>query len=421
MNKITFILWNFWKNYQKDNRRWLTMGIVTFCGLLLINVTILIVFVGNTYINTNFIDNNSLKWIEVEKDGAPVPLRQIVRNSDDRVTMLPRYDTFMSGISFESYDESGNIEAVMDVPNIFIPYESLDFFGIETDDISKAAWDNGEIVLMSPFYAEQNNLVENQQLVVPFSKEAFNNEFHLSDEELAAYVERFNQDPIKVTVKIREITTLPQYQNYSLFPLELLYKQHSKVNSESAEVFIANAELTAGFYIIVHDFADVDLVANEYKMKGYTLEYALESFQNLSSVLANVQIVSNYFILLVVVIISITFVNNCSQILYNRKHEIGLQQALGINKTSLIWSTLVEFLFQNALVMVLVLPTIVAEWLIVQNMLEEAVAQINGINAVLFVWGINGIIVISISLIGCILPLVKTFRLQIVKLLNSID
>ncbi|MBC1945380.1 hypothetical protein HCJ32_10420 [Listeria booriae] len=421
MAKMKFIFWNFWKNYKKNSKQWLSTGVVTLCGLLLINVTILIVFIGNTYININFTENNSLKWIEVQSDGPPVPLRQISRNKDNRITLLPRYEPLMSGVMFEDYDEKGNIITSINVNNVFVPYDSLGFFGIDVKDIDKGKWDAGEIILFSPFDAKNNGVLEGQKLTVPFDREAFNDEFDLNDSELENYVNKFNENKIEVEVKIREITTLPKYDNYSLLPIQLLINQHSKVNSISEDEYISNAKLTDGFYIIVKRFEDVDKIAGEYKSIGYSLEYALESFQNLSDVLSNVKLVSNYFILLVTIIISITFINNCSQILFHRKHEIGLQQALGISKASLIWSTLIEFIFQSIIVMTIILPTIMFEWMVVRNMLTDNIEQMNGVVAVLFVWGINWIIVLAISFIGAMFPLMRTFKLQIVKLLNSID
>ncbi|EDN7760828.1 FtsX-like permease family protein, partial [Listeria monocytogenes] len=408
MNNNKFVFWNFWKNYKKTSKQWLSTGVVTFCGLLLINVTILIVFIGNTYINVNFTENNSLKWIEVQSDGPSIPLRQISRNRDNTITLLPKYEPFMSGVTFENYDEKGNIKMSMDVNSIFVPYESLEFFGINIKDIDKIQWDEGKVILVSPIDAKSNGLLDGQKLSVPFDKTAFNNEFDLSDTELEDYIAKINENKIEVTVKIREITTLPQYENYSLLPIQLLVNQHSKVNSISEDEFISNAKLTDGFYIIVKKFEDVDKIANEYKARGYSLKYALESFQNLSEILSNVKLVSNYFIILVSIIISITFINNCSQILYHRKHEIGLQQALGISKRSLIWSTLIEFVFQSIIVMIIILPTIIFEWFVVKSMLTNNIVEINGLETVLVVWGINWIIILAISLIGATFPLMGT-------------
>jgi len=421
MDKMT--LWMTRKSYRHNMKRWTFILVVLFLGLSLINTTLIFIMSGQAMLSSTFTDNNNLKWMEVrtETRSTPFPLRQIVRNKSEEYVMFPHYDDGGTRVMFFSEDD-----LFTDV-GLALPYDALAYFGIT--GVSRETWENEDIVLLNQTFLAKHDITLETKLSIPVAKsKKLMDNTDLSEEQLSDQLEALLAlPPIVPQLRlIEEEIQFSKFKDVNLMPLDMVYRHNARSNDESLRAFMETEDVEEGAIVIVKNFDQIENVANTFKSQGFSVDYALEDFTNLSQILSTFSKMMLLLMAFVTIIITITIGNNLFQFFSYKQREVGLYQSLGINKHQIIATYVLEVLINGVIVFALMFPIIyfgyqaIAQYFLDSLMINSPL--FTGIeNMSLLIFGLNIVLVLVILLCSTMFCLYKILQQPTTKLLNNND
>jgi len=416
---MKFLQWFSFRSFRYNFRNWLFPIFVIISGLLLLNVTLVMVSTGDSIIETTFLNNQNLKLLVIKPDRTTekLLLRQIARNNNAEIVAFPYMKAINAGISFEKGDE---MVQNFGVP---LPYDALAVLGI--DGISKERWDNGEVVIVPQTFADNFKITQGTKLSIPLQKTESLMAEGLSDDEFAQKLEQIqnNYQTREVEVVALDEIPLSKLPETGIIPLNLYYDVQATSSGKSVEEYIATESAQDGMGVLVKEFNAVERVAKDFTDRQYNVEYSLADFKNLSQIVDTLRTGMQLFIAVVSVITVVTIMNSLFQMFFYKRREIGLLMAMGIKKQVIVSSYIIEIIFQNLIVCLIIIPIVI----VLQNIglaqfskLELPLGAIENMHAITMnnIY-FNIIFVFCTTVIGSLLPFIRTFRNTIVQLING--
>lgn len=409
MSKLQFFLWYLKKCFISHFRRWLFPLIIMIAGMVLVNATIGVMLAGNEVIKQNFSENKTLRFMTVDYDtlSRNMTLSQIEAfNQDERFTAFPFFsDSFAAKI--ETAEE-------ITLQYVVVPYESLAFFDVETVD--QAAWEAGEIMLLDERIAEQSQLAVGEVIGLPTVKLPLE---VVGSEAAAREVAQLPPIPVTINQTI-SIEFIPKLSHYSIISPQTYYQVMAQSANKSLAEFKRDVFVENGAAIIVNEFKDIDAVAQLFKNQLYSVDYALEAFENITETTQIAQIVAIGFSALIGLIIALTITNAIMQFLYYQKHEFGLLQSMGVRKSVLFATAFGEVFLQAVIVLVLVTP--------IQIMMNSVIVEVffpyEGVSTLIIsslVFGFNVLFISGLSLLGTAVPIWQTLKQPPALLMKAME
>ncbi|MGL5531052.1 MAG: FtsX-like permease family protein [Culicoidibacterales bacterium] len=408
MSKFQFFLWYLKKCFISHFRRWLFPLIIMIAGMVLVNATIGVMLAGNEVIKQNFSENKTLRFMTVDYDtlSRNMTLSQIEAfNQDERFEAFP---FFIDSFTAKTAAEDVTLQYVV------VPYEALAFFGFETVD--QAAWKAGEIMLLDQRIAEQSQLSSGEVIGLPTVKLPLE---VVGSEVVAREVAQLPPIPVTIDQTI-SLEFIPKLSHYSIISPQTYYQVMAQSANKSLAEFKRDVFVENGAAIIVNEFNDIDAVAQLFKNQLYSVDYALEAFENITQTTQIAQIVAIGFSALIGLIIALTITNAIMQFLYYQKHEFGLLQSMGVRKSVLFATAFGEVFLQAVIVLVLVTP--------IQIMMNSVIVEIffpyEGVSTLIIsslVFGFNVVFISGISLLGTAVPIWQTLKQPPALLMKAME
>ncbi|MGL4972580.1 MAG: FtsX-like permease family protein [Culicoidibacterales bacterium] len=408
MSKFQFFLWYLKKCFISHFRRWLFPLIIMIAGMVLVNATIGVMLAGNEVIKQNFSENKTLRFMTVDYDtlSRNMTLSQIEAfNQDERFEAFP---FFIDSFTAKTAAEDVTLQYVV------VPYEALAFFGFETVD--QTAWEAGEIMLLDQRIAEQSQLSSGEVIGLPTVKLPLE---VVGSEVVAREVAQLPPIPVTIDQTI-SLEFIPKLSHYSIISPQTYYQVMAQSANKSLAEFKRDVFVENGAAIIVNEFNDIDAVAQLFKNQLYSVDYALEAFENITQTTQIAQIVAIGFSALIGLIIALTITNAIMQFLYYQKHEFGLLQSMGVRKSVLFATAFGEVFLQAVIVLVLVTP--------IQIMMNSVIVEVffpyEGVSTLIIsslVFGFNVVFISGISLLGTAVPIWQTLKQPPALLMKAME
>jgi len=415
---VIFLRWFSLRSFKYNFKNWLFPLLVIISGLMLLNVTLVMVSTGNSIIDETFLNNKNLKLLMIEpsRTSEKVMLRQIARNNNPDIVAYPYMNAMNTQLSFERGEEQ------LQNFGIPLPYEALAV--LEIEGIDKERWDNGEIIIVPFEFASKFNINVGNTFSIPFQKTevlmndtTFDSDFETGvGRIIAAY------EPRHVEVVALADVPLSKFPDTGIVPLNLYYDVQAASTGKSVEEYIATQSSQDGMGVLVKEFDDIEKTVKNFTDRQYEVTYALSDFKNMTGIVRSLTQGMNLFVFVVSLIIIVTIMNSLFQMFFYKKREIGLLMAMGIEKKVIIASYLIEIILQNIIVCLIIIPVVIMLQKIGLDQfatLDISLQQVdNFAELVLHNMYFNVGFVFSTTFIASLLPFVQTFRKTIVKLIN---
>lgn len=402
MNKTRFVFWYIAKSFKAHIKRWLFPITVMICGLLILNITVCAMLATNLVIKDNFVDNNDLRFLQVSNDAKSASFTYGEAKNfskDSRFLFAPLVSYKTEPLDIIDGDEHRSLRYIA------LPYELLDYIGLSTE-ITEEQWSKDIIILNEEF---ENSTDRLSLPAHEFVKQKFLQSSEVLDEIKGKEI------PLEI-YRSKSLYLPKTWEGYSIISFDTWMKLEAMSLNQSVEQFEKSVTFPEGMAVIVNEFQDIDLIAQNLRNSSYNVVYALDSFENLTQTIQTIQISVVVFSLLISIIVLLTNLNTINQFLYHQKREIGLMKSMGVDKKTMIEFTFGEVLLQGIIVLIVILPIQIVVIQYIMNSFFEKYSS-NAIQITITIFFMNFLFILLISIFGGAIPIIKVANKKIVDLL----
>lgn len=431
MNNISFVSLFAFKGFKQQFRKYLFTLIIVLCGVFLINTALTFFIAGNKLMDMQFKDNKSLRQLIVKPtDQNSLSLSEIEYwKADSRYSVFPNIIGPTSDVpEFFTYNINGS-KQIVPILYIVVPYEALSFYGI--DGIDKEKYENQNGIILNNTENSSFGSMPKPAVGIDFfvwRTDPENPTQKILDERTKYFNEVCTNDEKAMdavfTCKVLKYDSIKgfsdKYSNFAVMSLNTYKKIGARNNMESVPKFLRESQVPAGMTVIVNNFDDVENVVKDFEHARFVVDYTLSDFKNLSMTINIAKLGSIIFGILIGLIVFISIFNTIGQLLYSKRHEIGLMVSQGFTNSNVSWVFIMQMLIN---VVFVTLFLYIVEIALIKY-IEKTIQFIkigNWFELSFEIILIDFVFLVVVVLAACIIPLYSTLRRQPAMLLKEID
>ncbi|GEM_PF-6066114 len=427
MNKALFLSFFSLKSYKRQLVKYIFTLIIIISGIFLINTSLTFMFAGQQLLNKNFENNKILRLMNVvPSNGMNMKLKQIEYwKADSRYFVFPNYNR--SNSPFRGIFVFGNEMSVFSASYLALPYEALDFFGI--NNINRADWTEKYSIILNSLLFKKGDKIPTLADTVRAANIPPDSMTSQQLETQKTYLSEILSDEEKrfkglLSMKLLRFDSIRGFQNKyldsAIIPISTMKEIEARQMGKTLEQYERSATVSGGMCVIVNNFKDVDNVANEFKKAGFKVEYSLSNFENLTKTVELSKMGVLVFGFLIGLIVFISISNSIGQLLYTKRHEVGLMYSLGLRKMHVGWIFLSQMFVNIGIVTCLLfICQYVLSYIIINNFDFKDIGSPLGLT--ILVTLIDFLFLVVVSSIATSIPLFFTLRKQPARLIKDVD